>query len=94
MTGLKMRKDGRYCKTVTLYGKRIFLYGTTEEEVITKCAEYQEMFTQKTKHKEPVIAHLSDGEYFYYLTKDEFTALETYLNIYRSKYSKEEGKCL
>lgn len=42
MPRLKKRADGRYLRTISKNGKKIFIYGTTEREVNLKYNEYME----------------------------------------------------
>ena len=37
---MKKRKDGRYCKTATVHGKKMFFYGETKSEANKKAEEY------------------------------------------------------
>ena len=51
MAKLKKRKDGRYCKQITINGKRHCFYGFSEREITKKILEFEEKEQNSVKFK-------------------------------------------
>ncbi len=88
---LTKRKDGRYCKKITIDGKQVAFYGKTEKEILNKIRTYREKQDNGKTFAE--VADEWDTEHREYASaatiKRYAACLERATEYFGSKYIKE-----